>query len=814
LGLEVAAAGASARPDAATPSAPHHAHRIVHASDSDDEIRCVIREIVAALRTTPAHRIAVLFATASPYARLLHEQLDAAGIAFNGPGPRPVHERALARGFLEIVTLDCVELPRADLFVALAEAPVRGFDGGQIPVSRWERVSRSAGIVGGHEWKQRLEALVESQEQLIASELAGRDPYQGRIDAARREIESARDLLAFVTAIRQRLEEGRALTTWLSLGEWAGRLLTDLYGTTADQARLPAEEQYAAAAVQRAVAGLAALGEFETEATVHGLGEAVAMELEAALPRVGRFGEGVFVGPVSSAIGLDADLVYVVGLAEDAYPGRMREDPLLPERVRRLTNGQLTATRERIGRRLRNLLAAFAAAPAVVACFPRGDLRRSTHRLPSRWLLPTFHELTGDQLLTATDWESASTSTITGSPSYAASLMATPQPANAQEWRVRAALADPSSQGDDAAVRAALALMRARGGVAFSRFDGNLAGQPGLPDFAAGTRRVSPTALESFAVCPHAYFVQRMLRVEPLEQPEQVVTISPLDVGNLVHASMDEFVKSCGTELPGYGQPWSAAQRARLRDIATNNAAKFERRGLTGHRVLWERELGLILGDIDTMLDDDDAWRAEHDARVLASELTFGRKGEPPVVIAVPSGNVAMVGSADKVDETRNGTLLVTDIKTGRAQSFKAIDDDPVVAGTKLQLPVYAYAARQLLGNLAGPGGHLDQVEAQYWFVRRDRGTRVSITLDQELEDTYAHAVGTLVTAIASGQFPAKAPEAPDFAWVQCNYCNPDGLGHGDVRERWERKRHAAELSELVSLIDPAALSVEAGNDG
>jgi len=66
-------------------------------------------------------------------------------------------------------------------------------------------------------------------------------------------------------------------------------------------------------------------------------------------------------------------------------------------------------------------------------------------------------------------------------------------------------------------------------------------------------------------------------------------------------------------------------------------------------------------------------------------------KGFPPVAVEVPRGRVLMVGSADKVDQTRDGVLLVTDIKTGSARTFMVLNDDPVAAGTKLQLPVYAH---------------------------------------------------------------------------------------------------------------------------
>ena len=53
----------------------------------------------------------------------------------------------------------------------------------------------------------------------------------------------------------------------------------------------------------------------------------------------------------------------------------------------------------------------------------------------------------------------------------------------------------------------------------------------------------------------------------------------------------------------------------------------FVARGATGHPLPWERERAAVLADVDSMLTDDNAWRGERDARVVASELTFGMKG-------------------------------------------------------------------------------------------------------------------------------------------------------------------------------------------
>jgi RecB family exonuclease len=630
----------------------------------------------------------------------------------------------------------------------------------------------------------------------VATERESDDPYQSRIDAYQRDLDTVAGLVAFATTLRDRLRAGLGLHTWSALSSWARELFSSLYGDAAALAQMPPEEQSAAVTVQRVLQGLADLDAFEPTADLRGLVDVLTLELESALPRVGRFGEGVLVSPLSAAVGLDVDVLYVVGLAEDSYPGRLAEDALLLERIREASAGELASYRDKLDAMHRHLLAAFDAAPRVVASFPRGDLRRSTGRLPSRWLLPTLRDLSGNRALAATEWETADSDRIDGSPSYALSLTSLTMPATEQEWRTRTVAAGLLL--DDPVVDAGNELIRSRAAAAFGRFDGNLSTVSGLPDFADGRRRVSPTALEAYAICPHAYFVERLLRVTPVEQPEEIIAISPLDVGNLIHETMDEFVTGLAGSLPDYGQPWSAGQRRRLHEIAEAKAAEFEARGSTGHRTLWESERDRILADLDYMLDDDNDRRLRSDSKVLRSELSFGKDGQPPVSIAVDGGVILMRGSADLVEQTRDGTLVVIDIKTGSTSKFRAMKTDQIAAGTKLQLPVYAEAARQLLG------GH--QAEAAYWFVRQGKRDWIPVQLTDELQGRYVDAVGTLVTSIAGGMFPAKAPDGPDFSWVQCSYCNPDGLGHGEVRTRWERKRLDPALDRLVRLVDPGVL--------
>jgi len=771
------------------------ATEVLNASDADDEVRCVVRDVVASLEHTPAHRIAVLYSSPTPYARLLHEHLSAARIEVNGPGTRPVHERALARTLLEVLALVDHDLPRADLFRALANAPTRDFTGERIPVPQWERLSRVAGVVRGDDWDQRLARYVESERRTASQEELAEDPRPAVIRRAQYNATHAGRLHAFAVEVRRRLEAAAALSSWSELAEIVLQLFRDLLG---DYSSLPVEEQYAAVAVEASLRGLSTLDELGTPASLTVLRDVLDLELQQSLPRVGTFGAGVLVAPLSASIGLSADVVYVVGLAEDLYPGRVHEDALLPHRVREAAAPELASARDRLDEKQRHLLVAFSAGSRVVASFPRGDLRRSSRRLPTRWLLGTLRELSGDHQLAATVWDQGSYGDrLLTSASYAGSLTTATMPATEQDWQVRAAAAGLSLS--DVVVDRARVLLRARALDEFTRFDGNLSGVDGLPDYAVEDRIASPTSLESYATCPHAYFVERLLQVEPLEAPEDLLVISPVQIGNLIHNSLDAFVSRLAGSLPGFGEAWTAEQRSLLLATGADLAGRFEAEGLTGHPRLWQRERLRILGDLLVLLEDDDKWRARHDASVVASELRFGFDGEPPVEIPVPSGRVLLRGSADKVDLGQDGTIYVTDVKTGGFSRYEAIESDPVAAGTKLQLPVYAYAARARLGDESTP------VEAAYWFVRRG-GRRIPVPLTSEVAERYVQALDVIVSSIAAGYFPAKAPEVPDFSWVQCPYCNPDGIGHSEVRARWDRKRFDPTLERLVRLIDPGAL--------
>ena len=431
LDLELPAVDAAA-------SAIGVATRVVSASDPDDEVRAVVRLVIDAARDgVPLERMAVLYGAPDPYARLVHEQLTAAGIPHNGAAVRTLADSALGRGLLGLLALPDRDFQRHDVMRLLATTPVYR-QGHEVPSASWERISRTAEIVRGPEhWQQRLERYAVQVEGELAAERAvtDRDPRPHRFE---RQLEHTRALQDFVaTLVRDLRVDPDA--SWRDLAGWAERLVRDHLAPEARRGSWPESEQQAAEKIDAALTRLAGLDAVEATPGVDVFRRTLELELDTDLGRVGRFGDGLLMGHVALGLGLDLDRVFVCGLAEGLFPTRVHDDSLLPDADRRATDGALPLRASRVDDDHRRLLAALASASeARVFLFPRGDLRRTTERVPSRFLAQCVEHLPDDRLpedlgeLHA-DWYSPV-------PSFAAGLARVEFPATEQEHRLRTLL--------------------------------------------------------------------------------------------------------------------------------------------------------------------------------------------------------------------------------------------------------------------------------------------------------------------------------------------------------------------------------------
>jgi RecB family exonuclease len=757
-------------------------------SDADDEVRLVVRGIVDAMRNgVPLERMAVVIGSKEPYARLLHDHLELAGIVHNGVSVRTLADSVLGRGLLRLLALPDHDFRRDDVFALLAGAPVLDGHGREAPAVNWERISRDAGIVRGiDEWHARLTRYAASLADSEDDPTGWADRERARAGALDRFVrELARDLAA-------------PPASWAELARWTHDLVARWIGNEAARDEWSEFEQEAARRVEAAIDRLGGLDAVESSPTLDVFRRSLALELDAARDRIGRLGEGVFVGSAALALGVELDRVWACGLAEGVFPAPPADDPLIADADRQALNGELPLRRGRVGEDHRALLAVLAAtAGERTLCFPRGDLRRNTEHVPSRFLLDTVEALSGRRVIeAATEAEPW----FTFVPSYVYGLAHAPFPPTRHELDVRAALAGDPRLAAEPAIARSTALASARRGAAFTRFDGNLSELAPVLSTRSPARAdvaISATRLETWAKCPHAYFARYLLHLKAVERPEELVQLSPLDKGNIVHETLDRFLAEEGHD--GAGRPWTSTQRARLHALLADACNDIEARGLGGKRLLWARARRELHAQIDTFLDCDAGYRITEGADTLATELGFGRGSVYPAVeIALSDGRaVRMTGSIDRVDRLGDGRLAVIDYKTGSAKNYATVSHDtPLRGGELLQLPIYAHAARALLGE-----GSTAPVSVAYWFVLREPGKPRRYDFDAEVEGALDAALRVIIDGIDAGHFPARPPEPGWAFYTECEYCDPDGLGTTDTHRAWVRKRDDAELADYVALV-------------
>ena len=595
---------------------PPAATTIVSVSDPDEEVREAVRQVTDWARDgVRLGRIALLYGTPEPYARLLHEQLEAADIPHNGAPVRAVGDMLYGRTVRSLLALPDRNFRRSDVLAVVTGAPIRT-GAGLAPGRAWERISRGAGVIAAADWTPRL-AVYATDQRARAAE-ADQDEQDRLADHLRRDADRAGELATFVSDLQADLATLAETGSWTATVDATRALVSKYLGDERHRWRWPADEQQAADRVEAALdrlAGLDALG--GPPPSVEVFRRTLDGELDASLPRTGHLGDGVLVGPASMAIGLELDRLVMLGMAEGAFPPRRLEDSLLHDDERRVAGGELGLRAEKAHDDHRHLLIAMAVASQTTLSFPRGDLRRQGDRVASRWLLADAARLSGRNAVFTRDLGALERPWLRLVPSYAAGLARLTFPATAQEWRQATMLADPGPVIDiDPILGAGVELARGRRSGEFTRFDGNLTGLA-LTGVVGTT---SATRLETWAACPHAFLMRYLLGVEVVDDPEPKLEMDPLDKGSLIHEILERFIAE--QIAAGWSGPWTGPQLQRLMDIAEEVFTRYGERGATGRPLFWRRDRVRILADLAR-------FAAEDDGRPLATELELRRRRIP-----------------------------------------------------------------------------------------------------------------------------------------------------------------------------------------
>jgi len=211
----------------------------------------------------------------------------------------------------------------------------------------------------------------------------------------------------------------------------------------------------------------------------------------------------------------------------------------------------------------------------------------------------------------------------------------------------------------------------------------------------------SATQLENYAKCPYKYFVESILKLETIEEP--VEELEAFEYGSLIHSVLYEFytiLREKGIVLAGCESDEFKTAEEILFKIAKK---RFDDLKLSSEFAFYEREKLLGINGrkhqsiLYKFLEEERKGNVGFVPEFF--ELSFGnikseRKSEQKFNNTIVTDGVKLKGKIDRIDlnETEK-TFIVLDYKLGG----KKPTSDDLLNGISLQLPLYLFAAKELI---------------------------------------------------------------------------------------------------------------------
>lgn len=758
----------------------------ISAADEVGEAEEITREIIDLAREGLRFgEIAVLFPQ-PVYAGLLREKFAALGIPCYLAGGLSLAQTRAGRAFMLVLELIGSDYSRQRVSELLSYAP---FNYGQIlkkgeaanPAS-WDYLAREAGVIKGRrQWREALEHLQRRLRGRVGTN-KNEDPTAPSVRAGEQLVQ-VELLLAFINLLFRMIDSFSACRSWKDLTVAAGELLERFFH--------PGEEREA---LIRLIKRLARLDECGGGFISKPALDLIRSALQAAALPCGRFQqEGVNLLPLSSAAALRFSVIFIPGMAEKIIPSPVSPDPLLTEPERRALQGKLPLRRRGLDlEALRFTLAVGGAVQKLILTWPRASATGSREQLPSLYLShcgealcavrpghDQLSQLPGYRYLAADSGEEDPADSVTAVEydlSWGRSL---PKTQLLQYYRRL------SPQLGDL-VTADLSRLSQR----WSSYDAIFTREGPCSLLAGHLNRggayFSVTALEDYARCPYSYFLKRLLRLTPLEEPETLLSMAPLARGRLLHKILEEFYRCAAQQelLPVERFPekcrslLSRVSRAHFLKVAPEDQPPFP--------FLWELQRRSFEETLQALLD----WEIEGADGFIPGgfEVSFGPSGDdqPAVVLDLPSGKELFFrGRIDRVDR-RGAQIRVIDYKTGR----KRIKNESFAGGEALQLPVYLLAAGQIyalaeLESAAAYAYHLSPGGVKTVTFSGDSWEQKCLLLQEAAEIIYE--------GIAAGRFfPYPNPA--------CRYCDYAAVCGPDIGKLYRRKAADPLLASFLKL--------------
>ncbi len=390
---------------------------------------------------------------------------------------------------------------------------------------------------------------------------------------------------------------------------------------------------------------------------------------------------------------------FVVGLDAGRFPGAGVQDALLTDEDRR-TLGQglealLPTTAERLEERryaLAEMLARLRG--RVTLSYSAWDSVETRMLPPAAEMLQAFRLVTRDPLA---NYESLHNSLIMASPIPRTDGVADGSLDGSDVWLGALSHNGILRSGENVVREVFLSLdrgLRAKdtreSRERLTTHHGGIAARPSLDPRRNDELVVSASRLESLGACPRRYMLRYVLGIWPPDDPDMQPDrwLSPLDRGSLLHGVYERALslareQSCSVHEPDF-------ERLIL-DVLDEDVARWQLAVPPPGRAVYDVEVDALREDALSFVLMVRGAAGEW----IALERSFGRNGEPPVELKLPSGTIRVTGAIDRVDRLPDGGLVIIDYKTGSPYGYGK-RFGRYNGGRRLQHVLYAAVAEQL----------------------------------------------------------------------------------------------------------------------
>jgi len=212
----------------------------------------------------------------------------------------------------------------------------------------------------------------------------------------------------------------------------------------------------------------------------------------------------------------------------------------------------------------------------------------------------------------------------------------------------------------------------------------------------------SISQLELYAKCPFQFFLKRILKLTPLEEPTE--EIEPMEVGLLLHTILEQFMKRVKEKNLDLQLEKEKAKEL----LFAIGQKEIEQLNIHSSLSFWEKEkiLGVNENRNDSILSlflEKEISRTDNfDGTYF--EVPFGRlrseDGRKSTLLSLNlSSDAKLCGKIDRIDVNFDEKRFkVYDYKL----SGKKPNEEDLQLGISLQIPLYLFAAKQILQNELG----------------------------------------------------------------------------------------------------------------